>query len=591
MRQAMPALFALVLLLALVAGGTSSVAASNKFAFVVGIDRYDHLAADRQLRKAVNDARAVGETLAALGFAVTRVENADRLDLVRQWQRFLNGVEPGDVTAFFFAGHGVEISGLNYLVPRDVPAVASSEEEVLKAASLPLAGFLEQLRDRRAQLALVTVDACRDNPFTDARGRSLGATRGLARIDPPSGTFVMFSAGAGQTALDRLSDADPDPNSVYTRALVKRLAQPGLGLPDIARQVRRDVLALARSAAHEQTPAYYDEFVGRFCPAGCEAAAVGEPGTGAPADPAAQAWAAVKDSESEAIFEAFIARFPGTVFAEFARARLQELKEQRMAVGTFPEPPPPPPPTFRPGDTFKDCDECPEMAVVPAGSFIMGSPESEEGRFSEEGPQRRVTIARPFAVGKFSVTFAAWNACVADGGCNGHRPSDQGWGRGTRPAITVSWHDAQAYAAWLSRKTGERYRLLSEAEWEYAARAGTTTRFSCGDGEGCLDAVAWYFRNSGSRTQPVGQKAANNFGLHDMHGNVWEWTEDCWNDSYRGAPTDASAWTGGDCSSRVLRGGSWSADPGFLRSASRGGISSSYWSGKVGFRVARTITP
>ncbi len=255
---------------------------------------------------------------------------------------------------------------------------------------------------------------------------------------------------------------------------------------------------------------------------------------------------------------------------------------------------------MRPGRGFRDCPECPEMVVVPAGSFTMGSPSSEEGRWDDEGPQHRVTIAAPFAVGKYEVTFAEWDACVAAGGCGGYRPDDRGWGRGQRPVIHVSWDDAKAYVRWLSRKTGERYRLLSEAEWEYAARAGTTGPFHFGStistDQANYDGNDTY--GSGrkgvdrERTVPVGSFPANGFGLHDVHGNVWEWVEDCWHGSYAGAPADGSAWvSGGDCGQRVLRGGSWSVNPRYLRSAYRDrySIEDRYYN--HGFRVSRTLTP
>ena len=250
---------------------------------------------------------------------------------------------------------------------------------------------------------------------------------------------------------------------------------------------------------------------------------------------------------------------------------------------------------FPPGKTFRDCPECPEMVVVPAGSFTMGSPASEEGRYKKnEGPRHRVTISQPFAAGKYEVTFAEWDACVSVGGCNGHRPRDRSWGRGSRPVIYVSWNDAKSYVAWLSRETGKRYRLLKEAEWEYAARAGTRTRYSWGDGIGRNRANC---RSCGSRwdgeqTAPVGSFSANLFGLHDMHGNVWEWVEDCWHKSYAGAPSDGSAWvTGGDCERRVLRGGSWGIGPRGLRSAFRGWVVAGDRGYTLGFRVARTLTP
>ena len=246
------------------------------------------------------------------------------------------------------------------------------------------------------------------------------------------------------------------------------------------------------------------------------------------------------------------------------------------------------------GETFRDCPSCPEMVVVPAGSFVMGSPRSEEGRDGDEVLQHEVTISQPFAVGKHEVTFAEWDTCVSAGGCDGYRPDDKGWGRGSRPVIHVTWNEARSYVAWLSRKTGKEYRLLTEAEWEYAARAKTQTRYSWGDSVGRNRANC---RGCGSRwdgreTAPAGSFAANGFGLHDMSGNVSEWVEDCWHNDYAGAPSDGSAWVAdGDCGQRVLRGGSWSNIPWFLRSAIRLGYSVGNRVVTFGFRVARTLTP
>ena len=248
-------------------------------------------------------------------------------------------------------------------------------------------------------------------------------------------------------------------------------------------------------------------------------------------------------------------------------------------------------------DTFKDCDACPEMVVVPAGQFIMGSPSNEERRAKDEGPQHRVTIRRPFAVGKYEVMFREWDACVTGGGCIGYRPDDKGWGRGNRPVIHASWHDAQAYLRWLSRKGGDEYRLLSEAEWEYAARAGTTTPFHFGSTISSDQANyrGTYTYGSGregvyrKKTVPVGSFPSNAFGLHDVHGNVWEWVADCWNGSYAGAPSDGAAWTTGDCEVHVLRGGSWYYHPRYVRAAVRNRLGSDSRYGIIGFRVARTL--
>lgn len=247
------------------------------------------------------------------------------------------------------------------------------------------------------------------------------------------------------------------------------------------------------------------------------------------------------------------------------------------------------------GTTFRDCEGCPEMVVIPAGTFTMGSPASEPQRDNDEGPQHQVTISRPFAAGKYEVTFDDWDACVRESGCSHYAP-DQGWGRGRRPVINVSWQDAKAYTAWLSRKSGGRYRLLSEAEWEYAARAGTTTEFSFGNDISPQQAnYATTVSYAGSpvattprNTVPVGSYAPNAFGLYDVHGNVWEWTEDCWNGNYDGAPTDGTAWLSGDCSRRVLRGGSWYVIPQFLRSANRDRFTASMRTSGYGFRVSRT---
>ena len=254
---------------------------------------------------------------------------------------------------------------------------------------------------------------------------------------------------------------------------------------------------------------------------------------------------------------------------------------------------------MKPGSVFRDCEQCPEMVVVPAGSYQMGEGLSEEQlkelsdkKLSDEEPVHHVTIDYPFAVGKYEVTFVEWDACVAGGGCS-HRPGDEGWGRGTRPVIKISWEDAQEYVKWLSRKTGKSYRLLSEAEWEYVARAGTTTQYWWGDALGTNKANC---DGCGSQwddksTAPVGSFAGNAFGVFDMAGNVWEWVEDCYNNNYEGAPTDGRAWTSGDCSHRVMRGGSWHHYSGHVRSAFRDWYDLDFQSFEDGIRVARTLTP
>ena len=250
---------------------------------------------------------------------------------------------------------------------------------------------------------------------------------------------------------------------------------------------------------------------------------------------------------------------------------------------------------LKPEDTFKECAACPEMVVVPAGSFTMGSPATETGRNSNEGPQHAVRFVRPFAVGRFAVTFDEWDACVKDGGCNGDQAADQGWGRGRRPAINVSWNDAKAYVAWLAQKTGKAYRLLSEAEREYVTRAGTASPFwwgpSIAPSQANYDDTSARGEFRRRTTLPVNLLEPNPWGLFQVHGNVWEWVEDCWHDSYDGAPADGSAWTTGGCGTRVVRGGSWYSRPQELRAAARHRYSTGSRYGDLGFRVRRTLTP
>ncbi len=292
---------------------------------------------------------------------------------------------------------------------------------------------------------------------------------------------------------------------------------------------------------------------------------------------------------------------------------------------------------LRPGTVFQDCAECPHMVVIPAGEFTMGSPASEAGRGLDEGPQRVVSIARPFALERNEVTVAEFKRFVEETGyrteaerdtraqgCAGFiyadpaarspaAPPFTSWRNpglaqaqaDPHPVLCVSWNDASAFAQWLSKKTGKRYRLPTEAEWEYAARAGSSSSRYWGDDpeQACRYAnvadqsrfQTWSFGQKHECTDghyftaPAGGYAPNRFGLYDMIGNVWEWTEDCWNASYAGAPADGSAWLAGDCTQRVLRGGSWSTVPRYARSATRFKNPADFRDNLTGFRLARTL--
>jgi formylglycine-generating enzyme required for sulfatase activity len=344
-----------------------------------------------------------------------------------------------------------------------------------------------------------------------------------------------------------------------------------------------------------------------------------QPQPAAATAPAPRERAAAEPSQAAAIERSYSAmtEFPQSAVTESAQPAAAAPPE--MAAAEQPTPPPPPEglpseirksvaeaatipshaPLLNPTYAFRDCPECPEIVVVPAASFTMGSPEDETGREANEGPQRVVTINRPFAIGKFEVTFAEWDACVAEDGCKSNpTPRDEGWGQDKQPVVNVSWDDAVEYVAWLSRRTGKTYRLLSEAEWEYASRAGTESPYPTG--EAITAAQANFqpeFDADGSkregeyREQPlaVGSFGPNALGLHDMQGNVSEWVEDNWHESYAGAPIDGSVWQGGDTSLRVLRGGSWYSFGSDMRSASRRGDQPDHRSSEIGFRVARAL--
>ena len=226
----------------------------------------------------------------------------------------------------------------------------------------------------------------------------------------------------------------------------------------------------------------------------------------------------------------------------------------------------------------------PEMVEILAGNFEMGSENGDK----DEQPVHNVKVNR-FAIGRYEVTFDEYDRYAEAMGKP--KPVDLGWGRGPRPAVAVSWHDAQAYADWLSENTGKHYRLPTEAEWEYATGAGTREDYYWGD-QGKMEDFAWFEANSDGKTHPVGQKRPNAFGLYDMSGNVWEWVQDCWHENYRNAPTDSSAWeeqNGGNCNYRVTRGGSWNFGPAFLRAAFRGARYPGSRNGNLGFRLAQDL--
>ena len=356
----------------LLLASTPSALAAKRMALVIGNDAYAQVT---KLKKAVNDARAVGKALEAIGFKVMRAENLSRREMNRQIQLFASGLDTGDEALFFFAGHGVEINGRNYLLPIDIPEATPGQEGFVTTEAIAVDQVLGRIQERGTRISILVLDACRDNPFPKTGTRSLGGSRGLARMLAPEGTFIMYSAGVGQTALDRIGDDDPHANSVFTRSFVPLLRKPGLSLTAVARQVRRDVQKLARTISHDQRPAYYDEITGDFFFAGQGGGGAGA-GAGVaaglmsptPIDPAAQAWQLISGTSTASELEIFIKRFPDGFYADLARARLAKLKEKKVALTV---PPKPKTPTDLGKAPAHDCDR---LAASPGDPKRLADP-------------------------------------------------------------------------------------------------------------------------------------------------------------------------------------------------------------------------
>ena len=574
----------------------AAVANEQRVALVIGNATYK----EAPLRNPVNDATDMAAELKQMGFSVTLRTNSGPREMRAAIREFSQSLRKGGVGLFYFAGHGVQAKGRNYLIPvnADIREEFELEDEAVDANRV-LAG-MEEAGNR---VNIVILDACRNNPFARS-WRS--AASGLAQMSAPAGSFVAFATAPGSVAADGSGR-----NGLFTENLLRSLREPD---SDIDRVFTRVTAGVARTTANKQVPWKSSSLTGEFRFRGGEQVASAAPSASTAAPQAFDSsandrafWDSVKDTRSADELRAYLKRFPDGLFVDLAHARLRALGVQSAPVAPAAQVASAAPTTaaiqqaapagsiasMARGTVFRDCADCPEMVVIPPGSFTMGSPESEPQRM-DEGPQHTVTISKPFAAGKFELTFDEWDACVGESGCS-HRPGDEGWGRGKRPVINVSWEDAKAYTEWLSRKTGKAYRLLSEAQWEYIARAGTITAFSFGNSispqQANYDSKVSYAGSStaasAGRTVPVGGYPANAFGLHDVHGNVWEWTEDCLHGDYNGASADGSAWSRGDCSWRMLRGGNWDNDPRFLRSAVRFWSPASRRISFYGFRVSR----
>jgi formylglycine-generating enzyme required for sulfatase activity len=528
---------------------------------------------DAPLQNPLVDAGLVGESLKRIGFAVTVKTNVDLDGFEQALSDFAAASKGADVALFYFAGHGFSVAAdgiqQNLLMTTSSNFQAKSEI-ALRQGGEPL-DHVEETVIGRARATLIFIDACRNVPVLAHRG--IGS-RGFAPIDPSSaeGAYVVLSTRQGKTA----EDGEAGQGSPFARAVAATLPTAGLRIEDAAARIRKKV-------REETSDAQDPDVVRSDLPEG----GVVLMGGGSP-PPAVASLEAPPPADSPSA----VPQTPAPVPAAGPPAAA-------VSVG----PPPKIAANDAGGEVFKECDECPDMVVVPAGKSVLGSPPGESGRQTFEAAPHVVEIAKPVAVGRYAVTFAQWDACYAEGGCGHRRLGDLDFGRGKRPAIFATWAEAQLYVQWLKRKTGQPYRLLSEAEWEYAARGCRNLK--------CAYAPFWFgaikpelavydSRRSydGSpkadprlKTEPVDSGPANPFGLYNMLGNVRQWTQDCWNPAPSAVASNGAPVLSGDCSARATRGGSWADEPSKLRAASRDYESVDEGSERIGFRVARDLGP
>ncbi len=710
----------------------SSAVAEKRVALVIGNGGYTNIQA---LPNPANDATLMMSTLKKLDFDVISAIDQDKAGMERaivQFGRKLRSSGKDAVGLFYYAGHGVQSNGVNYLLPLNLDVRDESELELFAVSANWVLGQMENAGNA---INMVFLDSCRDNPFKTKSYRGTTSTRGLAKMVAPMGSYIGYATAPDEKALDGAGR-----NSPFTKALVKAIQMPDLTVEQAFKRTRLEVL---EKTAKLQTPWDSSSLTGDFYFAGRGSSGSGN-SSGQTVNADALFWQSVQTSTNPASFEAYLTAYPNGKFAGLARIRLSELQQTQVAaidpasgpeiaelseerrikasgnvnvragpstsekrVGRArggervrvtgkvlgsdwyrvalsggksgfvhgdlltsfdPAPSPAQPATtetatgsssntqvavgtydqleYSPGVKFRDCTDCPEMIVVPGGRFTMGSPKYEQDWYVEQGakrewanwesPQHQVSISDGLAVGVFEVTRGQFNNFVNETGhktgnnCwvvnhdkdtkkwewreeTGKNWSSPGYGQSDdHPVVCVSWEDAKAYTSWLSIKTGQNYRLLSESEWEYVARAGTTTMRYWGDDRGNKNGCGYAnvsdetdaanrslsrnskriysCRDGAEFTNSVGRYKANGFGVHDVLGNALEWVEDCWNDSYKGAPNNGKARTTGKCSKRVFRGGGWLSYPVGLRSANRFRTFTDIRYYSIGFRVARIVS-
>jgi len=597
----------------------------RRLALVIGNASYE----DHSLTNATRDAAATGELLSRLGFEVMTYSNLDRARMNEAVHEFNRRLAAGGVGLLYFAGHAMQVGKSTLLLPVD----AQGSPAAPITQGIDLNGILAGMSVPRSdQLNLVVLDTCLNNPYDPAN---------VSIVQPPSRTIVAYATAPGTYA------ADGTRHGAYTAALLRAIAQPGRNmegvLDDAARFVSHATEGRQIPWIAEGPAAAASEF--QFAPSAAQASDSGNDHSRSttatetvvafqsrgilPKDSNEQYeltfWESIKDSTYPSDYEAYLKAYPNGRFATLAHARIDRLRASAAApkaqsqTQTQPEharaaappasspmaPPapapaeksvaasPPPTPASKPAlktaastaGEIKDCATCPALVALPGGTFEMGSNSDDPA----ERPVHRVSIGQPFAIGKYEVTVEQWNACADASGCP--RIDIEGNPSKSTPVHNLSWDDAQVYVKWLSKTTGKTYRLPTEAEWEYAARGGTTTTYWWGNEmrkgyADCKDCGEPWRKDSPVN---VGSFMPNPFGLFDMNGSVWEWVADCWHSSYKGAPADARVWDEAGCPMRVIRGGSWPDGGAYMQSSTRFKYSASVRQSQNGLRVARDM--
>jgi formylglycine-generating enzyme required for sulfatase activity len=555
----------------------SETFAADRVALVIG--NSDYGSGFVSLPNARNDAQDMAAVLQQYGFTVIHKNNLNAKEMKVSMGEFSSHLSQNTVGLFYYAGHGIQIDGINYLIP--IGAKIYREEDV-EFESVKAQRVITQMEKSGSRVNIVVFDACRNNPFTGSRSskaglavmyarppkipiyRDLTLQRGLVIVDVPRGTIISFATAPNQ----RASENEGKRNGLYTQHLLKAIQTPGLTLEEVFKQTATEV---AKASNSVQIPWRNSSLLGEdFCFSDCR-----------------------QQNDND----------------EKLRQQIAELKQKLAELQeVVPEPPPLPDRVWKETgkvfqDRLRDGSLGPEMVMIPAGRFRMGDIQSVGSR--DEKPVHRVSV-NDFAIGRYEVTNSEFRQFVESTGYQ--TDAEKGKGCYTRkggwrtvkdanwhnsyfsqaenhPVICVSWNDAIAYTQWLSEQTKMPYTLPSEAQWEYVARAGTESQYWWGNNMKPNQANCWQTSRWRDGTSPVGTFSPNSFQVSDTLGNVWEWVADIWHDNYKGAPLNGEIWKeGGDSANRVLRGGSWASRAKVCRVATRLKYSPRVSSFKVGFR-------